>query len=139
MGREAEKLGCVVKAVIIVLMFMFFLLPRITSSQVVSGAEHEPHFGIHSDGLDLINDFDSMADFAETSSAVGYSIILVNLIPAGVHYFVSPALAVAIERARVHPSKDGRLEKRCREITIIAAQNVKRRLDLFCDGLLVLA
>jgi len=48
-------------------------------------------FGIHSDGIDLINQFSSIDEFINECSAKGYSIILFNVIPWE-YYFVSPTL-----------------------------------------------
>jgi len=38
--------------------------------------DYEPKFGIHSDGVELIEDFDSMDEFVEACYEKGYSIIL---------------------------------------------------------------
>ena len=50
-----------------------------------------PQFGIHSDGVELIKDFDSMDEFVDSCYEKGYSIILFNALPWE-YYFVSPTL-----------------------------------------------
>ena len=56
-----------------------------------NSASYEPMFGIHSDGVELIEDFDSMDEFVDACYNKGYSIILFNALPWE-YYFVSPTL-----------------------------------------------
>ena len=50
-----------------------------------------PQFGIHSDGIELIEQFSSIEEFVNECYAKGYSIILFNVIPWE-YYFISPTL-----------------------------------------------
>jgi len=52
---------------------------------------YELKFGIHSDGVELIEDFDSIDEFVDSCYEKGYSIILFNALPWK-YYFVSPTL-----------------------------------------------
>ncbi len=79
--------------------FMVFFLIAVISLSFpgnhgrAGGESHSyaPEFGIHSDGTELIDQFDSMADFVNACYAKGYSIILFNALPWA-YYFVSPTL-----------------------------------------------
>lgn len=52
---------------------------------------YTPLFGIHSDGTELIDQFESIDEFVDSCHEKGYSIILFNAIPWE-YYFVSPTL-----------------------------------------------
>lgn len=54
-------------------------------------SQYTPQFGIHSDGIDLIKQFESMEEFVNACSIKNYSIILFNAIPWE-YYFISPTL-----------------------------------------------
>ena len=61
------------------------------NAEKIESLSYAPLFGIHSDGTELIDQFDSMDAFVDSCREKGYSIILFNALPWE-YYFVSPTL-----------------------------------------------